>query len=467
MGVTWAIARHMIAESVRMKISLVFLVLLAVAVLGLPFAVEGDASLTGAVQSFLSYGLRATGFLLALLTIFLSRTMADDIANRQIQVLMAKPIPRWQYVLGKWLGLCMLNVIFLGFSGVVIAGMVYYLRATHEPIDEMDRPRLMNEVLVARHTSSMELPDFGKYGREEYQRRLEEGFYDDVVGLEAEDEKQRLAKRAEIRWRTVSPYEGRRLHFENILCDRNPEDRIQIRYKAEVYNFPPDEVFRAVWQVGNAQKGTPVYEVPIRHVVGRFHTIRVPADAVAPDNTLDVEFYNINPYEGEPQFLNLIEFSQRDGVDVYFTVGGFAGNFLRTLLLMLAKLMFLAAVALCATTMFSYPVACLVSFTVYALAATRQFLMESLDWASAAGATWHSSVKEFFVHLVGWTYEFGGRVIPDFQHFDGIENLVNGNNVPLMWVLQGGFAVVVLRVGVVLGLAILVFQRREVAETSL
>ena len=56
----WAVARQMIAEGIRMKIAVVFLVLIGLVVLGLPFSVAGDASLTGAVQSFMSYGLSAT-----------------------------------------------------------------------------------------------------------------------------------------------------------------------------------------------------------------------------------------------------------------------------------------------------------------------------------------------------------------------------------------------------------------------
>jgi len=72
----WAVARQMIAEGIRMKIALVFLVLLGLVVLGLPFSIRGDSSLTGAVQSFMSYGLNATGVLLGMLTIFMSRSLS-------------------------------------------------------------------------------------------------------------------------------------------------------------------------------------------------------------------------------------------------------------------------------------------------------------------------------------------------------------------------------------------------------
>ena len=67
-----------------MKIAMVFLLLLGAVVIGLPFSIVGDASLTGAVQSFMSYGFTATGFLLSLLTILMARSLSDELVNRQI-----------------------------------------------------------------------------------------------------------------------------------------------------------------------------------------------------------------------------------------------------------------------------------------------------------------------------------------------------------------------------------------------
>ena len=52
---TWAVARTMIAEAIRMKVALVLLIILvAVIPLG-PFIWEGDGTLKGRVQTFLTY----------------------------------------------------------------------------------------------------------------------------------------------------------------------------------------------------------------------------------------------------------------------------------------------------------------------------------------------------------------------------------------------------------------------------
>ena len=450
-----------------MKLALVFLVLIALIVVGLPFSIAGDSSLTGAVQSFLSYALNATGLLLAMLTIFMSRSMADDLVKRQIYLVMTKPVARWQYVIGKWLGITLLNVSFLLCSAGTMYGMVHYIKWTHPPIDlQFDAQELENEVLVARHGLTFKLPDFTRPARREFDRNIEHGFYENIPDFDRVAELHRLAMKHEVRWRMVGPQEKRLFEFENILCDRSPDKTVQIRYMAEISRYAPDEVFRSFWRAGDPLKGTPTYDISVRHVIARYHSISIPADAVAPDGTLMVYFFNHNPYPGEPQFPNIIEFRKSDEVTVFFTVGSFEGNLLRLLSLILCKLMFLGATSILMTTVFSFPVACLASFTVYILAGTRSFILESLDLASNDYASIFSSVKEFIIQSFTYFYNVLHWVIPDFAKYDAVEQFVNGQNVSLVWVLNAVFWLVLVKSVIVLGLAILLFHRREVAEVS-
>ncbi len=464
---TWAIARHTIAEGIRMKLALVFVVLIGLVVLGLPFSIAGDSSLTGAVQSFMSYGLNATGVLLGMLTVFMSRSLADELVHRQILLVMTKPVPRWQYIAGKWLGITLLNASFLACSILTIYAMVHYIKRTHPPIEERyDEAELINEVLVARHALKCKPPDFTKPAKLEFDRNVEEGLYDNVPDFHPDAERARLAQKYEAQWRIVGPQEVRVFEFENVLCDRSADKEVQIRYKADVSAYAPDEIFRSEWRFGDPVKGTPVYRITVRHVVGRYHTISVPADAVASDHTLTAYFFNRNPYEGEPQYNNFIEFRRSEEVAVLFSVGSFEWNFVRLSILMLCKLMFLAAVAVLMTTVFSFPVACLASFTVYILAGGRAFILEALDLSSDANATMFSSAKEFFLQSITHVYSTLHWLIPDFARYDAVEVFVNGRNVSLVWVLNAVFWLVIVKTAIVLGLAILLFHRREVAEVS-
>lgn len=467
MNSIWAVARQTIAEGIRMKIALVFFLLIALVVLGLPFSLS-DNSLTMAVQTFITYALSTTMALLGLLTIFLSRSLSDELVNRQIFLVMTKPLPRWQFIFGKWFGITLMNAAFLAFSGLAMYGLVYYIKYTKPPLEpRYDAAELQNDVLVARHSLRCKIPDFREPARREMEKNREEGSYANMPDFSPEAEVGRLMKKHEARWRVVAPLTERYFEFDNVLVDRTRTKSVQIRYKTEVSQYPQDEIFRALWEFGDPLKGTPMAQVPVRHVVGRFHTINVPVETIASDNTLKVHFINSNPfYPEERLFRNVIEFRAGQDPEILFVVGSFEGNLFRLLVINLCKLMFLAAVALLAATVFSFPVACLVSFFVYAFAGARGFIFEGFDFSTDNEAGLFSSPKEFFLRLMFFKLRVLAFLIPDFSRFDAVETLVNGRNVSLVWVLQAVSELCLIKTVIILGLAILLFQRREVAEVS-
>jgi hypothetical protein len=451
-----------------MRIAAFFISLLALLVFGLPFVAKGDGTVSGAVQSFMTYSLTAVSFLLALLTLFMSRSLSDELVFRQILILMAKPLPRWQFVVGKWVGIVGFNLALLGVSGVGIYGMTRYLAAFQPPRDEIDRQRLHNEVLTARHHAGFQAPVelFGRVANQEFERRKEEGLYADAAGLDPDKAIAELRSMVEIAWRNIGPGEFRRFEFTNVLCDRGPDSTIQIRYKCLASSYPSDEIIRTSWQIGNPEKVRPEV-VRRRDIHDRYHTFSVRADTVAPDGTLDIFLANTNPYLGDPEYPNeteqtyVVRVDEKAGVEVLFSAGSFEGNLLRVLLLILFKLMFLAALGLAATSVFSFPVASLVSLTVYVLAAARRFIADALGYLGDEGAV------KVFQTVFGLMLRVVLFVIPDFPAYDAVDVFVDGRNVTLMWVLQGFWLLALVQTGIVLALACLLFHRREVSEVSI
>ena len=487
MNPCWAVARQTVAESLRMRIAWVFLVLIGLIVFVLPFSITGDSSLTGAVQSFLQYGLSGTAILLSVLTIFMSRTLSEELVQKQILLLLTKPLPRWQFVLGKWLGLTILNAMFLAGAGLSIFLMVLYIIWTVPPINAADEQSLASEVLVARHSIRFTPPDFDKTAEREYERRLEEGAYRDVGELSRERFIQILKAKQQAQWRTVTPLGRRTFRFHNVLCDRSPGHRIQLRYYTEIANYAPDEIFRSIWDFGNRAQGTLLYRAETHHVVGRFHTIPAPARTVADDHTLTVNFYNQDPrlVRGHVRTANVIQFLESREVELLFVVGTFGGNLVRVLVILMLKLMFLAAVSLMFTTVLSFPVACMTSFAVYACAGGRKYILESLDFATDDRSTFIDAVRhlgtslidfdtqtfftalqESMMHVIVFVFSTLHYVFPDFGYFDPVETFVSGRNVSLVWVLEAVRDLGLIQTLGALGLAMLFFHRREVAEIS-
>jgi ABC-type transport system involved in multi-copper enzyme maturation permease subunit len=81
------------------------------------------SSLSDEVYSFLlSMGLYVVHFLAVMLAIFASvDTLAGEIRSHTVQSLVTKPLPRWQLVMGKWLGYAVMICVYVTLLSAGIA----------------------------------------------------------------------------------------------------------------------------------------------------------------------------------------------------------------------------------------------------------------------------------------------------------------------------------------------------------
>src|SRR6266478_6812424 len=106
----------------RFRLFLVIAVLLLASVVGLPLLIKDDGTARGFTQILLTYTLTTITALLGFSTLWLAcGTLARDIEECQIQMVVVKPIPRSPFWLGKWLGIMSLNAVLLALAG----GSVY------------------------------------------------------------------------------------------------------------------------------------------------------------------------------------------------------------------------------------------------------------------------------------------------------------------------------------------------------
>ncbi|MCP4593164.1 MAG: hypothetical protein GY842_20705, partial [bacterium] len=249
--------------------------------------------------------------------------------------------------------------------------------------------------------------------------------------------------------------------FENLYCSRVPDEYVQLRFNATIYSPPPSDVISCVWRFGNRAKGTAEYgPVERRYVRGRIHTVPIPADAVAPDGSLTVGFENADPFGENLEYRSVFHFEAHQTLEVLFGVGTFGGNLLRTLALIFWRLLFLAAVAILAASVFSFPIACVSTLSFYTFVALREFFLEAFEYMSDPGA-----VGAIF-KAIGWVVKAFYLLVPNWQKYNALEMIANGQNVTLMWVISG-FGKLGLATLAMVGLACLLFERREVSEVSI
>lgn len=76
----------------------------------------------------LSAGMYATNLLVTTVAVLISvTTISGEIESHTIDAIVTKPIPRWQVVLGKWLGFVVLILAYLLFLSVGLILLVYLI----------------------------------------------------------------------------------------------------------------------------------------------------------------------------------------------------------------------------------------------------------------------------------------------------------------------------------------------------
>ena len=114
-----AMARTTVAEGIRTKVVAGFVLIVLITVPCLYLLAEGDGTIKGRVQMFMNYSLGLPSFFLGILTILFScRSLSNEIVSHQIFGIASKPVPRWQIVVGKWLGVMSIDVVLLGLVGL-------------------------------------------------------------------------------------------------------------------------------------------------------------------------------------------------------------------------------------------------------------------------------------------------------------------------------------------------------------
>lgn len=452
----WAVARHMMAESIRQKIALVGVVLIGLMLAVVPVVVEGDGlTLTSRVQSFLAYTLGGISAVLSVVTVFLAcLAISDEIYNRRIFMIASKPIPRWQFFVGKWLGISLLNAALLGLCLVAILAATWGLGqvATQVP---GDKEELEFEVLSARHSLTPAVPDFDPLIEARIRRMREEGRFDQVGPGTELNVREQIRNELKNSWRSIPPGEGRVFKFEGLLVDREEEDYLHIRFKPVHPGGLSDALALLGFRCGDPENpDTLTRDMVDNYLVERFHTLPVPSYAVNDEGTLYVTIFNLDP-------LNSYTFEGADGLELLHDMGTFHWNLFRAFVIIWSRLAFLAAVGLLLSTFLSFPVAAMGCFLVLFVAAAAGWLEGSIDWVGP------KSIDNDPLWILGplvrplaaafvW-------LVPNFSDYDAADNIVNGRLVTLMWVLKTFVTLVVIKGGIIGLIGCIVLTRRELA----
>ncbi len=467
-----AVAHTVIKEASRIRLSVVFIVLLLVLLPLLPLGLDPEAPLRFRIQSFISRSLGLTYFIAATMTLVLScATVAFEIRDRQIWQLMTKPLGRLNYLIGKWLGVVSINLVILVVAGVSTFTFVQYLRA--QPVapglgGQLDALAVRDEVLTARLGR---WPDYDMLSGDQLRLRVDEMVRRDP-NLAASKEmslgvRQQLAEQLQQDYLTgqrwIPPGAARRYRFSGLEAARQHNSTLTLRYRFHILSddehqtFPAGFMFNDLSNTRLRRTYTPTMS----------HMLPVGSSLITEDGTLTVTVANLYQPAPNQRGLGAINFDE-DGFELLYRVGSFEGNFFRAMLLTWIKLAFLSMLGICCATFLSFPVACLFSFTIFIAASLGPFLAFSLEeyYPTADRSSFGLVILWLFQSAVRFLAQVMVFALGAFGEHRPTQRLLEGRLIEWMSVLGGFVRLGVIWSGLALGLGYAVIRNRQLAIYS-
>lgn len=454
MGRIWAVAVNTIRQALRMKIAVIFIVLLLVLLPVMGFTATGDGTLKGRLQTFVSYGLSLTTLLLGLLTIVVSAfTVSSDIEQRQIYTVVTKPIRRFQFLLGKLLGVTVFNValvtVFAGIVYALVVSLPGFYDASESTLREID-----NEFYTARAGLAAPAPDvrdevLALYNRLERSGQLREAY----PTLSRDQILRELTLRKQLEQRAAGVGEGLVWEFQNVK-PLDPNQSIFIRFKYDVAVEPPNGLIYGRWQIGDMRQvrygmdfQSPIWPEDRADPVRTFREIEVPARVIADDGYLAVGYLNV------PLNSTTVIFPLEDGLEILYKADTFTANYIRGVLLIVFRLIFLACLGLLASSFLSFPVAILFCLVIFFTGTVSGFVLESFDQLSA-------NLWQIYSYTIGALV----RLLPQFDTYNPTSFLVPGRLIAWSFLGRVLLSMVCIKAFLLVVLALIIFSFRELAK---
>jgi len=259
-----------------------------------------------------------------------------------------------------------------------------------------------------------------------------------------------LTAQAKLKQRAADVGQALIWEFDNV---RPLTRSMFIRFKYDVAVTPPDMQVYGRWYAGDPryvktgeQPRTEPFEKILKRSVQTFHEIEFPADVVPEDGHMAVAFMNL------PLNRTSITFP-RDGLVVLYKADTFTANFIRAVLLILFRLIFLACLGVLTSTFVSFPVAILVCLVLFSTAAVSNFVIESFDSLG-------SNMSVIYSYSIKWMI----RLLPQFDKFNPTSFIVPARLLSWPIIAQCAVFMVFIKSSILLILAFIIFGCREIAK---
>ena len=420
------------------------------------------------LKSSIFYSLWIVSAVLGLSSIWLGCfIMTCDIDSYQLHMVVSKPVSRITVWLGKWTGVCLVNLLLLAAASTAVYFIILY-RFNNLEFPPGEKERMRAEVLVGRRAFRADRPDYSEaineLVRQKIKRLTSQGRTVDTQMQEKlikDSQLEVVSRDSEAKVGVVKSW-----RFSNIPA--NTGKPIFLRYRPYINKVASEDQRPAhlLWSVGIprerkaaaqagplAQQNAKTYDIylyplddkPDQVMTGVFHEkeLKPEWNVVSSDGYVFMTVVNLDRLGGT------MFFQPADGPKLLVPATGFAGNYARAVLVIGMELMLLAALSCAFAGCLSLPVAIFMVLS-YLLFGAFSVYMVNLEYL----AGFADRFGQFVGKVLLWV------VIP-LQRFD-VSSVVS-DGVLVEWAFIGSlfFHMIVLKALPLVLLGIYFYNKRE------
>ena len=453
-----AIATLTIRAAQRSWMLLSLFLLTAFVFVLLPLNIRGDGTLRGETDVLLHYTLGFAFFLFAIATTAWACTaVSNEVASRRIHMVVTKPVRPHEIWLGHWVGIMAVNAVLLAGAGLATYGA---LRWTTRParLSAEDRLILERDILATRRSISPATARLDEVARRQFAEDKAQGRL--PANLSPERAFFEIRDRLLTEMLSVPPGGVRRWSFP--LPRSFPAGaELIMRYRFATSRPAEGTALKGQWMVGTADS-----KAPFVHAEGSTpnltHEFRVPAGVGGPGREVLVEYQNIDPATPAT-----ILFYHDEGLDLQYPQGRLETNLLRSLLVMLGYLGFLAALGLTAGSLFHLPVAAFVSAVSLLVLSLGRFI-HTVVATGVFFISHHGEVPEMTAldRVIFGLFRALNWFVDPLTRIDPLGKLADGLVLPWSTVARAALVLVLAGGGLLCLAGCLLFRRRELGAVG-
>jgi len=449
MGKIATIARLMIRTGIHSRVFTALLFLVLITVIGLPLTIKGDGTAAGRAQIVIEYTLGSVATLLAITVVWMAcGAVSLELTNHQLQLVLTKPVHRFQVWLGKWLGIVAMTGILLLIAGTVVFFMLSHIvRTSHE--EQVSSAGRHRAITVTRQSITPQSADVEAQVAERIRAMRKAGAAPQAMT----DAQLAYQVRANLRREasTLTPRQSRTWLF-TLPHPPRPDQTMLLEFR-----FASSRVERQPvtvgWQVGSMPERM---ETTLPETGA---SLVLPANAIAGDGTVHITAIN---HQIDPP--TTIVFEEESDLKLILQSPGIATNYIQSLLLIFGNLALLAALGLTAGCLFSMPTASFLALFVLLVMNMSGYITEMAQSGIVTQAHAGTAIGlDEYPLVVRFVFNALNVILQPLQQFTPVQHLAENEMTGWPMTLRGlGLYIGVYSV-IIGAIGSWLFNRRETA----